>query len=201
MLAVAIHQGIFYWSIPTFAPHALLWYDSCHYYGITFWIESIMEDLLNKISTYHIFNYLLPGTLFAGFGQLISNFTLVHDDVLIAVFLYYFYGMVISRLGSILLEPALKIIRFIKFAEYKEYVTASDKDPLVAELSETNNMYRTLCSLFLCLIVLYILDMYSQLDKVSSIYLFVGLFVLFLFAYRKQTVYLVNRIRRNQESS
>ena len=39
----------------------------------------------------------------------------------------------------------------MKFAPYKDFVRACDRDPKLELLSEQNNMYRTLCALFLAL--------------------------------------------------
>ena len=158
-----------------------------------------MEDLLKKISTYHIFNYLLPGVLFAGIGSAVTSLSLVHQDLLVGVFLYYFYGLVISRLGSIILEPLLKLVRFVKFSDYSDYIAATEKQPLIEELSETNNMYRTLSMLSLCLLLLYLLDKIGVFAKVSPAYFLLALFFLFLFSYRKQTQYITGRVRRFKE--
>ena len=45
-------------------------------------------------------------------------------------------------------------VRFLEFADYREFVAACKKDPKIDELSETNNMYRTLCALLLTLTLL-----------------------------------------------
>lgn len=70
-----------------------------------------MKDLLDKLSSYNIFNYLLPGVLFAGMSKSVSGYDLVQENLLVGVFVYYFIGMVISRLGSLLVEPLLKKAR------------------------------------------------------------------------------------------
>ena len=59
-----------------------------------------MSDILDKMSSYNIFNYLLPGTLFAGIGSKYSSYSLIQDDLVIGVFTYYFFGLVISRVGA-----------------------------------------------------------------------------------------------------
>lgn len=157
-----------------------------------------MEDILDKLSSYNIFNYLLPGTVFAGLGEEITVFPLIQEDILIGVFLYYFIGLIISRIGSLALEPLLK--KFVKFAEYEDYVKASKLDPKIEFFSEQNNMYRSLCMLSIALILLKICDLVwgaQSLDDVSIIFIFlIGLLVLFLFSYKKQTEkYVVKRVK------
>ena len=113
----------------------------------------MIKDLLERLSSYNVFNYLLPGVLFAAIGDKLTTYTLLHDDMVVALFVYYFYGLVISRLGSLIVEPLLKRSRFIRFAPYKDFVATSRVDTKIEILSEANNMYRTLCALFVCLIV------------------------------------------------
>lgn len=165
-----------------------------------------MSDILDKISSYNIFNYLLPGTLFAVTADRYSSYSFIHDNALVAVFLYYFIGLVISRFGSLLIEPLLKKIGFLTFAEYSKFVSVSKVDKKLDELSEANNMYRTLCSLFLSLLVLMAFDwlagIYSVLRISAPYAVVVGLLVLFLFSYRKQTNYItkrVNSINKNKQ--
>jgi hypothetical protein len=158
-----------------------------------------MSDFLDKLSSYNLFNYLLPGTLLGGIGTSYSSYNFIHDNLFIAVFLFYFIGLIISRIGSLVLEPLLKWLNFLDFADYASYVRASQKDKSLAQLSETNNMYRTLCSFILCLVLLIGFDSLSNtfpLLRVLAPYLLVaGLMLLFLLSYRKQTKYVVARIR------
>jgi hypothetical protein len=162
-----------------------------------------MSDILDKISSYNIFNYLLPGTLFAVIGDAYSSYSFIQSDVLIAVFSYYFIGLVISRIGSLLIEPLLKKVGFLKFAEYGNFLAASKVDKKLDELSEANNMYRTLCSLFVFLLVLLAFDalatLYPALKIGAPYVLAVGLLVLFFFSYRKQTDYIVKRVNATGE--
>ena len=157
-----------------------------------------MKEFIDKISSYNIFNYLLPGILFVGLGKEITSFSLVQNNLLIGLFLYYFIGLVISRLGSLILEPLFK--KFVKFAEYEDYVKASKLDPKIEIFSEQNNMYRSLCMLSIALILLKIYDLVwgsGSLNNVAIIFIFlIGLLVLFLFSYKKQTEkYVVKRVK------
>src|ERR1700676_3643489 len=107
-----------------------------------------MNELLNKISSYNVFNYLLLGIVFSLLAGEIIHFPIAQKDILTAAFFYYFVGLVISRFGSLIIEPLLKAFCFVRFANYKDFVAASQKDPKLEILSEVNNTYRTLASLF-----------------------------------------------------
>jgi hypothetical protein len=157
-----------------------------------------MKELLDKISSYNLFNYLLPGIIFAVLAKSTTPYNFIQSDIVIGVFTYYFMGLVISRIGSVILEPIFKKLLAIKFAPYADFISALTKDAKLEIISEANNMYRTFCSLFLLLILLNIYDavvvQYPLLNAWSSYILVGALFVLFVFAYRKQTQYIVKRV-------
>lgn len=160
-----------------------------------------MNELLEKLSSYNIFNYLFPGVVFAAAGTYITSSSLLINDIIIGAFVYYFYGLVISRIGSIVLEPLFRRTRIVRFAPYSDFVAASKNDDKLELLSEQNNMYLTLTSTFFCLLVLCLFDFCVQhrlflssspLLPAFAVFL---LFLLFTFSYRKQSAYLVSRIR------
>lgn len=161
-----------------------------------------MSEILEKLSSYNLFNYLFPGALFVALSGQVSTRDFTQDDILIALFTYYFIGLVISRFGSLLLEPFLKKIKFLNFANYNSYLSALEKDKKINELSEANNMYRTLCSLFICLLGLIALDsIVAKFPEVESIISHIGiitLLILFLFSYRKQTNYINKRVQASK---
>ncbi|HTY83928.1 MAG TPA: hypothetical protein VMB19_06905 [Silvibacterium sp.] len=161
-----------------------------------------MNELLTKLSSYNLFNYLLPGVLFAILASETTSYHLIQKDIFTGVFLYYFLGMAVSRFGSLAIGPLLKRASFIKFADYKAFVVASKKDPQIEILSEVNNTYRTLSSLFGLLLVL---RLYAKIEarfpflaEWDATLLIVSLLVMFLFAYRKQTSFVVKRIKANE---
>lgn len=161
-----------------------------------------MKELLNKLSSYNIFNYLLPGIIFVVIGSKVTHYDFIQDDIVTGLFLYYFVGLVISRFGSLVIEPLLKRYSFLKFADYKDFVIASKKDEKIDLLSEVNNTYRTLSALFVLLLLLKVYEKiewkFPFLKGRGLIILIVLLVVTFLFAYRKQTNYITERIKVNQ---
>jgi hypothetical protein len=154
-----------------------------------------MKELLDKLSSYNLFNYLLPGTIFVAGAQRISAHTFKQDNIVVELFLYYFIGMVISRIGSLVVEPAVKKTGFVKVAPYKDFVRACSNDSKIETLSEQNNTYRTLCAVFLSLGGLRFYDVVVQRWGLPGrTIVLVSLFGLFAFAYRKQTDYVRKRV-------
>jgi len=160
-----------------------------------------LKELLSKLSSYNLFNYLLPGVIFVAVASKVTRYSFIQEDIVIGLFLYYFIGLVISRFGSIVIEPILRGVSFLKFADYNDFVAASKKDEKIEVLSEANNTYRTLCSLFILLLLLKgyerIEDRFVFLKDYGGMIVLALLLVMFLFAYRKQTLYIIKRIKAN----
>ena len=153
---------------------------------------------MDKLSSYNIFNYLLPGIVFVVFAEALTSFSFVQQDIILGVFLYYFIGLVISRIGSLLIDPLLKLTKFVRFAAYSEFVSASRTDKKLDLLSEVNNMYRTFCSLFSLLIFFkgyeWIVAKVPVVDNWNIEIIVAGLLLLFAFSYKKQTIYITKRV-------
>jgi hypothetical protein len=158
-----------------------------------------MKELLDRISSYNLFNYFFPGIAFAILSEVTTGFSFRSGNLLIDVFSYYLIGLIISRFGSLVIEPLLRRIGLIKFAPYSDFVKASARDAKLETLSEVNNMYRTLCSMS---VLLPLLILYKVLEKkihglsfIRAWVLIIALIVCFLLSYAKQTRYVANRVR------
>lgn len=160
-----------------------------------------MNELLSKLSSYNLFNHLLPGIIFAVLAGEIIHYPIVQRDILTKAFLYYFLGLVVSRFGSLVIEPLLKRLSFVRFGDYKDFIAASKKDAQLEVLSEANNTYRTLSSLFSLLLMLKVYvkieGRFPFLREWDATILAVLLLVMFLFSYRKPTSYITKRIKAN----
>ena len=157
-----------------------------------------MKELFDKISSYNIFNYLLPGILYV---LAITEFTELHllqDDIIIGLFLYYFIGLIISRIGSFIVEPVFRKLHLLKTANYSDFLIASENDKKIETLSESNNLYRTLIALFLTLFLtkfyLYLGRTFQAIQDVSHYMLVSLLFIIFVLSYRKQSNYINKRV-------
>lgn len=159
-----------------------------------------MEELLKKITSYNILNNLLPGVvLIAAFpGSELTQFCT--ENAFFGAIVCYVTGVIVSRIGSLILEPALK--KIAPHEPYADFVAASSRDSKIAELSETNNTYRTLASTGICYIAIVIILAADTKWSLSATYpvftqlvCAVLLSALFIFSYRKQTGYICKRVR------
>lgn len=158
-----------------------------------------MKDIIDKIGAYNLFNFLLPGVLFAAILERLTSYSITQENLVIGAFLYYFVGLVISRLGSLIIEPVLKKISFVEFMPHVDFVYASKSDPKMEVLSQENNMYRTFIALFILLSLAKIYELSAQkfplLNEQSAMIVVVVLMIIFLLSYRKQTSYITSRIK------
>ncbi len=157
-----------------------------------------MEKILDKISSYNILNNLLPGVVYCYLLDFLCEVVLINGGIIENIFLYYFIGMIISRIGSTIIEPFFRKIKFIAFAPYSLYVEAEKEDKKIAELSEGNNIYRTMMAM--CVVILISLFVVLLCRKYTSFriawkYVMIGIWIiLFGLSYKKQTRYIKKRI-------
>ena len=150
-----------------------------------------MSELLQKLSTYNIFNYLFPGVVFVILLNRYTGINLAVDDVILGMFLYYFFGLVLSRIGSILIEPALRCTKIVEFSDYARFVRASKLDDKIELLSEVNNMHRTIIAMLVVLLAISICNGSVTCLLTTSL---LGIVTLFVLSYRKQTSFITKRI-------
>ncbi|MBG1822735.1 phosphohistidine phosphatase [Klebsiella pneumoniae] len=156
-----------------------------------------MDGLWEKISSYNIFNNLFPGALFIYLFERSTNIILSTDDVVKNVVLYYFTGLIIGRVGSIVFEPILKFIGVVKFIPYGEYISACQKDSKIEVLQETANMYRTLFSMSLVFFAsLFFVSFVIGGDYIASKLISFFLIVVFIVSYVKQIKFIISRVNR-----
>ena len=166
-----------------------------------------IEKILEKLAAYEIINNIIPGAIYVVLTDRLTRFSVQIENVFSNLVIYFFVGVVIGRIGSLIIEPILrhktkKGRAVIKFAPYDEFVTAEklDKTGRLKELSAINNMYRVLTStmfcLFITIIIGYLWD--SVIVKFKNWILPIVIFALmivFVFSYRKQTDYVKKRIK------
>lgn len=158
-----------------------------------------MEKLVEKLSSYQLLNYLIPGIIFLWALDLMEIVRFDFSNVLMTFWGGYFIGMVLSRMGSLFIEPWFKKWEIVVYAPYSEYLKAEAKDSKITVLSNENNMYRTFVAMFLLLIVLYVFKLLPYIcdfiqSKWIGILVISVLLLIFVLSYRKQTEYIRKRV-------
>lgn len=173
-----------------------------------------MDSLIKILGTYDLFVNLIPGIVFIGLAPETFQSLILINNAILLLAVAYFIGIIISRIGSIFLEWLFaKKMKFVKMAPYKEYLNAESYEKSKGEhklddLNRINNLYRSLASLCLCLIVThcyygYIGGLFFNsicvVERLVSVIfadnlIYWGLFMLFIWAYAKQTSYVRRRV-------
>lgn len=164
-----------------------------------------MDEIIKKISSYNVFSRLFPGIVFYVLINEFTSFSLPQCGILESMFIYYFLGMCMDRVGSLVMEPILKKIEFIKFSSYEDYIESSKNDNEIKTLEEISKAYRSMLSVF---IVFLIIKIYEQLtnyciffEYAGYIIIFVTLIVMFLYSYKKQINYVGKRIDKYKKDN
>ncbi len=160
-----------------------------------------MNQILEKLGSYQILTNLLPGSFFSLSLKFFFDINLPTENFGEDLLIYYFIGLIINRIGALIIEPFLKKIHFIKFEPYEQFVQALQSDPKIDIFSEINNLFR---SILTCIILLPL----ARLGQVISLnwlwfsenwkwFAIIFILILFLFSYRQQSTYIYKRIRIN----
>lgn len=160
-----------------------------------------MDKFLEKLSRYHLLTNLIPGVLFLYMLGIFGIYNIDMSDWLRVLFVGYFTGMIISRIGSIAIEPWFQKWKIVKYAPYSDFLKAEKIDGKIQELLGDNNMYRTFVAMFLLLALLEIGHLIPVVDEflhtdAAVIAFLVGLLLMFVLAYRKQTSYIRKRVEK-----
>lgn len=177
-------------------------------------MDEVCKGILEKISSYNIFNNFFPGIIFCYLVKQTTRFSFDKGEFWEKIFIYYFIGMIISRLSSILVEKVLQKLTvinkgtrqkepFINFVPYSQYSEASEERPFIKILNETNNCYRTfvavafttiLVKLYDLLLYDWIINIGKYANSILEIIILVIILIVFVGSYRKQTNYIRKRV-------
>jgi len=158
-----------------------------------------MGDIADKLDSYQILSNLLPGAFFVTMVKLFYGIDLTGWNVGEIIITYYFVGFIISRLGSLILEPFLKKVKWVEFAPYSDFLAAEKADNKVTILSETNNYIRSLLTATVLLPAFWLLLILKENNIWFATHwkeiFWVGAILLFSFSYRKQTSFVRKRVQ------
>lgn len=161
-------------------------------------MSDLIETLVEKVSSYNIFNYLFPGAVFLAGLEIACSYPLPNWNTVLFLVIAYFVGMTLSRIGSLIVGPFLKWVGFVKFCDYKDFLSAERNDKTLTTLSQENNTFRTLITVFAGLVVAKIIKVIVQYFPDIRCWLHwlwpIALLFLFLFSYRKMTTFIVRRV-------
>lgn len=154
-----------------------------------------MGEFMDKLENYNILNYLVPGVIFGALLNYLIGQNIYDNIAFVALIEYYFSGLVLSRIGSLIVSPILQKTKIIKKMEYRRFVEQEKNDDKMTLLQREANQYRTYIATFLSLLMVQVYNIFTgNTEKWVSIICFIALIVLFILSYRKQSQFIVARI-------
>jgi hypothetical protein len=156
-----------------------------------------VSELINKIfSQYQFFNYIITGGVFLYAISLTGAYTISVKNFFLELLVYYAVGFFLSRLGSATIEPILKKIGYIEYADYAAYLRALKKEPILDDLAQLNNIFKTAMTaafVFGCLMLIRQCHYHDTELFLLAIPFAVSL--VFMHSYKKQTTYIGIRVK------
>lgn len=158
-----------------------------------------MSSIIEKIDSYQIITNLLPGAFFGVMAEFFLGINITTGNLGEEILLYYFIGMIINRISSLIIKPILIRVKFIVEASYEEYVFAEKKDLKIDTLSSINNCFRSILTALILIPITKGTEVLAAnvkwIEKGWKAGAIVFLIILFLFAYKKQTECVKNRVQ------
>jgi hypothetical protein len=149
-----------------------------------------LKNIIDKLSSYNLYNYLFPGFVFTFVLKGTTGFITSLDFTVESVVIVYFSGLIISRVGSLVIEGILLKLSVIKEINTKKLFDKFKDNTKLELIYEAMNMYRTLAAMSILLCILTILDMVINmafsLEVIGCCLLEILIFILFTFAFYKQ---------------
>lgn len=159
-----------------------------------------MDKILDKISSYSLFNHLVPGIIFILLLNFFCGISLASQDIAKDFILYYLVGLIVNSVGSIVIEWLFKSVGAIKHEPYENFLISEKKDAKIAILLEVNNMHRGIFAAFAMVFCIKIMQVFLKDNAfyshdASKIALSIMMMVLLGSYYVKQNRYIARRIK------
>lgn len=160
-------------------------------------MNDIINSLFNKLSAYQLLSLMLPGASLLGTMKFVFSIDIkVDENIWWFLLASYVMGIIISRIGSLLVEEIFKKLELIEGYNVGNYIAKRKEDDMVETLLSFANLYRSLCALSILLIIVTIVEGYSLCDYWLYYLLEVVLLLLFGFSFYKQYNYFNSVIKK-----
>lgn len=158
-----------------------------------------MEKIIEKIEEYKLVSEVIPGYIFLWLLQYWCEINIAFENVFQEFIVAFVVGIIISRIGSLVLSKALRKFKAYKMADYKDYIKASDKDNKIKVILLNANMYRNLCTS--CVLVIIVKIIYLMKLGIN-VYTWIGMImisILFLIAFLKEENTITKRVNISKD--
>jgi hypothetical protein len=161
--------------------------------------------MFEKLDAYDVVANLVPGAALT-YALHFSKFpTPAPNDWAAFLLVAFVAGVTTNRLGSLVLDPLLRRIRFLKQKNYESFVTSEKDDKKLETLVSNHGLYRTFFTaglVYLTLVGLsHLFPAIAAADQIVFGLFVVAGMIVFLFAFRKEDGYIHTRIEAAKKRS
>lgn len=157
--------------------------------------------MFDKLDPYNLVANLVPGAALT-YALHFSDFPTPQPEKLGAFLLVAFVaGVTTNRLGSLIVDPILRRLKFLKEKDYQSFLIRERGDEKLDALVANSGLYRTFFTAgFIYLIALMSSQLTEHFSNKTIFKIFVvGGMAVFLFALRKEDGYIHCRINANKK--
>ncbi len=159
-----------------------------------------MSDFVFLLSNFRVVSSLVPGAALCIFINDFLKVNILKDEVILNLFIFYTVGVVVGRVGSIIIEPLFESFGIIDKENYPDYIDAEIKNPKVSTIDEISRFYRSLTTLMMFIIVGIVIEypmkMYPMTNVLVMHIVSVLMLILMIKSYSKQSKYTAKRIKK-----
>ena len=154
--------------------------------------------MFDKLDAYDVLANLVPGAALT-YALHFSQFpTPAPNDWAAFLLVAFVAGVTTNRIGSLILDPILRKLKFLKPKNYESFVASERSDKKLQTLVSNHGLYRTFFTAGLIyLLLLGLSSMFPSLASANQLvfilFVVAGMTV-FLFAFRKEDDYIHTRV-------
>ena len=161
--------------------------------------------MFEKLDGYDLVANLVPGAALT-YALHFSKFpTPAPDDWVAFLLVAFVAGVTANRLGSLIVDPFLRQLKFLKPKDYDSFVTSEKTDKKLETLVANHGLYRTFFTAGLVYLILmlgsYLFPAVASSSPVNFTCFVVAGMAVFLFAFRKEDGYIHSRIEAARKRS
>lgn len=158
-------------------------------------MNDFVSSLFNKLSAYNLLSLMLPGASSLGIMKFLFAIDIkVDENIWWFLLASYVVGIVISRMGSLLIEELIKKLGIIEDYQVSDYILRRKEDDFVETLLSFANLYRSFCILSICFLIITLIKGYNFCTYWHYYTLELCLGILFGCSFCKQYRYFIESI-------
>lgn len=160
-------------------------------------MSDVVNSLVNRLSSYQLLAILLPGASLLGYMKFFLCIEIMVDEnVWWFLLSSYVTGIILSRIGSVVIEGIMKKFCWLKKYDVNKYINKRKDNDLVETILSFANLYRTLSAAFLALPIISLIHGYNPCEYCAMYLMYVLLLILFISSFYKQYNYFCNAVEK-----